>query len=236
MLPLFPPPQIGFHLTLNDSYGPLSTALPLSLAHKSYGMPAESGHSDSVIGQDEEEQQNLIASSSINNDKEPLNQSQIQSSNQSLPTPVAGSGGDTTKPPVAHRQQSGFEMQDNPVAQEWSRSSEDVESHSGAARAIKSKDFSNGEEEHLQGSTKGSGVATPPQSRDDRRLAAAFAHPATKDPQQIIWVPRDALGLGEEAVRLMKKLKIEATDKDATINEKVRFRLFLLFCLALARR
>ncbi|KAG8926837.1 hypothetical protein FRC01_008317, partial [Tulasnella sp. 417] len=31
----------GFHLILNQSYGPLLTALPLTLAHKSYGMPKQ---------------------------------------------------------------------------------------------------------------------------------------------------------------------------------------------------
>jgi len=32
---------IGFNLVINSSYGPLLNALPLTLAHKSYGMPQE---------------------------------------------------------------------------------------------------------------------------------------------------------------------------------------------------
>ncbi|KAG8983611.1 hypothetical protein FRB93_007124 [Tulasnella sp. JGI-2019a] len=35
---------IGFNLIVNNSYGPLLHALPLTLAHKSYGMPAEPNH------------------------------------------------------------------------------------------------------------------------------------------------------------------------------------------------
>ncbi|WVR05022.1 hypothetical protein IAU60_002034 [Kwoniella sp. DSM 27419] len=41
----------AFHFVLLESYGPLVHALPLSLAHKSYGMPHEDGHAGSIIGQ-----------------------------------------------------------------------------------------------------------------------------------------------------------------------------------------
>src|ERR1700753_403331 len=37
-----------------DSYGPLSKALPLTLAHRSYGMPKEGDGTDSII-EDESE-------------------------------------------------------------------------------------------------------------------------------------------------------------------------------------
>ena len=107
-------------------------------------------------------------------------------------------------------------MQDNPVGQQWSRSSDDEGNNNNKS--------SDGDDERVVRKDHGAGgveMALSP-SKEEKRLAAAFAHPATKDPQQIVWVPRDSLGLGEEAVRLMRERKIEATEKDATVSEKVR--------------
>ncbi|KAG8910948.1 hypothetical protein FRC00_007273 [Tulasnella sp. 408] len=49
----------GFHFVVNQSYGPLVTALPLTLAHKSYGMPHQpslpSGEPEDDMAQENEE-------------------------------------------------------------------------------------------------------------------------------------------------------------------------------------
>ncbi|KAG8853288.1 hypothetical protein FRB96_008373 [Tulasnella sp. 330] len=50
---------IGFNLIINNSYGPLLTSLPLTLAHKSYGMPQESNSPDELNDGDDNERRRL---------------------------------------------------------------------------------------------------------------------------------------------------------------------------------
>lgn len=51
-------PQAATHYVLIVSYKPLIHSLPLSLAHLSYGMPKETGHEGSVIGEYTEDHDN----------------------------------------------------------------------------------------------------------------------------------------------------------------------------------
>lgn len=146
--------------------------------------------------------------SASTNDKEPLRRANDDrhSADHTHGT-IAGSGAEpsSTLPdehnakPAFKSRPSGIELDDQ---QHSSRSS--LENQNG----LKKKDHA-------------TGMSTPASTREERKLLSAFAHPATKDGQQIIWVPRDSLGLGQEAVRLMHERNIEATDKDATLSEKV---------------
>ncbi|KAJ7485366.1 hypothetical protein FB451DRAFT_1229446 [Mycena latifolia] len=47
-----------------------------------------------------------------------------------------------------------------------------------------------------------------------------FAHPAASRPQRIVWFPRDRLGLGEEEQRACEAAGVDASIKDAEMNEK----------------
>jgi calcium permeable stress-gated cation channel len=47
-----------------------------------------------------------------------------------------------------------------------------------------------------------------------------FAHPATSRPQRTVWLPKDTLGLGAEEVRACRDAGVEASMKDAVMNEK----------------
>ncbi|KAJ7512679.1 hypothetical protein B0H11DRAFT_1897989 [Mycena galericulata] len=47
-----------------------------------------------------------------------------------------------------------------------------------------------------------------------------FAHPAASRPQRIVWFPRDRLGLGEEEERACREVGVNASLKDAEMNEK----------------
>lgn len=64
---------------------------------------------------------------------------------------------------------------------------------------------------------------------DEMEHENAFTHPAAKTDQQIIWLPRDSLGLGEEAVGQLRRMKIRASYHDALVTEKVRSRFSFLY-------
>lgn len=57
-------------------------------------------------------------------------------------------------------------------------------------------------------------------SREDYD-AYAFAHPATKEPQRIIWLPEDELGLAEAEVKDNLSVGIASTTKDAVLDDEV---------------
>lgn len=50
----------------------------------------------------------------------------------------------------------------------------------------------------------------------------AFAHPASKEPQRIIWLPEDELGLAVAEVQDNQSIGILSTTKDAVLDSKVR--------------
>lgn len=50
----------------------------------------------------------------------------------------------------------------------------------------------------------------------------AFAHPASKEPQRIIWLPEDELGLAVTEVQDNQSIGILSTTKDAVLDNKVR--------------
>jgi hypothetical protein len=52
----------------------------------------------------------------------------------------------------------------------------------------------------------------------------AFAHPASKEPQRIIWLPEDELGLAVTEVQDNQSIGILSTTKDAVLDNKVRNR------------
>jgi hypothetical protein len=57
-------------------------------------------------------------------------------------------------------------------------------------------------------------------SREDYDVDA-FAHPATKEPQRIIWLPEDELGLAGAEVKDNLSVGILSTTKDAVLDSKV---------------
>jgi hypothetical protein len=49
----------------------------------------------------------------------------------------------------------------------------------------------------------------------------AFAHPASKEPQRVIWLPEDELGLTAAEIKDNMSIGILSTSKDAVLNNKV---------------
>jgi hypothetical protein len=57
-------------------------------------------------------------------------------------------------------------------------------------------------------------------NREDYDISA-FAHPASKEPQRVIWLPEDELGLTAAEIRDNMSIGILSTSKDAVLNNKV---------------
>jgi hypothetical protein len=47
-----------------------------------------------------------------------------------------------------------------------------------------------------------------------------FAHPALSRPQRTVWIPQDTLGLADEEEKACKDAGVDASLKDAEMNEK----------------
>ena len=47
-----------------------------------------------------------------------------------------------------------------------------------------------------------------------------FYHPASVEPQRVVWVPRDGLGLGEAEARAIGEMGIRVSLDDARMDEK----------------
>jgi hypothetical protein len=56
---------------------------------------------------------------------------------------------------------------------------------------------------------------------DDGNDPNAFFHPATKDPQRIIWLPRDDLGLCDDEIERNAASGVQSTNTHAWLNSKV---------------
>lgn len=65
----------------------------------------------------------------------------------------------------------------------------------------------------------GPGVIRPP---DDSAAPAAFFHPATHQPQPIVWLPVDELGVARDQVRKNRKEGVKSTTRNAVFDSKNR--------------
>ncbi|KAJ9093395.1 hypothetical protein QFC21_006425 [Naganishia friedmannii] len=54
----------------------------------------------------------------------------------------------------------------------------------------------------------------------------AFAHPASKEPQRVIWLPEDELGLAAAEIKDNMSIGIMSTSKDAVLNNKGKVEIF----------
>ncbi|KAJ3491586.1 hypothetical protein NLI96_g589 [Meripilus lineatus] len=141
-----------FHMILNNSYGPLLHALPLSLAEKLGGLP------------DTPEQ----GSVSENDGKE-------KTAGPSVPAPSQAAKGKATS--IEEAEEGG------------------------------PSDADDADETSLKGLTDDNG----PQE---------FDHPASIEPQRVIWLPRDTLGLGQAEEAAIRERGIDVSTQGAVMNGK----------------
>lgn len=203
--------QAANQYILNNSYGPLLRSLPISLAHLSYGMPKEDGHEGSQIGDDED----MPIPQHDNSSSEHLSPSPPgeRMSNETANGSPAGANGlksTSTQPtaPVARHNGDAFEMAklsekpQRPQAKENTQEEDEAKTEADFAKP------------------GGRGARRP--QREDGADPKAFLHPATKDPQRILWLPRDALGLADAQVAENTAAGVESTTRNAIFNSQVR--------------
>ncbi len=61
-----------------------------------------------------------------------------------------------------------------------------------------------------------------PVDTSDRQLMAAFYHPSLREEQRTLWFPHDKYGMGDAAVLLAQRQKLDATNEKTTYNDKDR--------------
>ncbi|KAB5589777.1 hypothetical protein CTheo_6774 [Ceratobasidium theobromae] len=164
----------GYHFVLNDSYNSLLHPLPLTLAHKSYGMPKEhhpSQDDEAVRSEDDLRQRDFGR----------------QSSDQ---RPLTRDGGE----PLTAEQRAKLDQL------ERERAEHEMDAKISPAKA----------------ETYGKNVAEEGKQNEGPE---DFSHPAAVEPQRVVWLPRDPLGLGEAEERQLKSLGIEVSTENAEMDE-----------------
>ncbi|KAG9021395.1 hypothetical protein FS842_006618 [Serendipita sp. 407] len=157
-----------FHMVLNNSYKPLLYSLPLTLAHKSYGMP-QTGEGDDT---------NEDESADFGGDASPTSPSGVKASKKReesvqeekilVPSPV---------PNTSH-----------------------VQHNQGP------------------GPTKDYGASVPVEGKRNEG-PTDFNHPASVEPQRIIWIPEDPLGIGKIEADHLNSQGVEASTENATMSD-----------------
>ena len=69
------------------------------------------------------------------------------------------------------------------------------------------------------------GPGVKPLDQQDPDDPYAFFHPATRQPQPILWLPKDSLGLCEAEIEANASAGVESTCKGATLSHKGRVRV-----------
>ncbi|WVF72428.1 hypothetical protein IAT40_007243 [Kwoniella sp. CBS 6097] len=282
------------HYVLLESYGPLIHSLPLSLAHRSYGMPSEKDHERSIIGQDYADQESIQQPQGINSSREHLTAAANNGFDNGISpatshgSPSQGEKADPYSLGASGEQNgvaNGMQGQEGQeVLDDWKRIEErerlqaegieqpterdfayaangdDVELGVGtnldntpsddqtlssptapgppvsqpqdgpqpqqqqaakrapSVKSAKSAKSTGSEETVYFAVPGGAGVRT--RKLDDGNDAKAFFHPATKEPQRIIWLPQDELGLCEAEIRRNEQEGVKSSSRAAWLNEK----------------
>jgi hypothetical protein len=169
---------IFFHMLINNSYGPLLHSLPLTLAHKSYGMP-QTGEQDEEIGDDE--------SADFGGEESPDSPSDLKKKETVPPKARPGHNGVTEEsrvpPPIMTGGNTGLQHNQGP------------------------------------GPSAEYGASVPVEGKRNEG-PTDFNHPASVEPQRIIWIPQDPLGLGEAESSELMKDGIESSTENATMDAK----------------
>lgn len=193
--------QAFFHIILNNSYGPLIHALPLSLADKTYGIQGAEVHDEN---RDQAERQLDDQASIVDSEEAGYEKAQAKKRERARTPSVASTSYPPDKPVQAQREDVDV---DNAIENEGSMSSP--------------KPTPTSPENPPPLSHKSSSV----QAIDEQEGPKEFYHPASVDMQRPVWIPRDELGLGEEEERFCRERGIEASMKGAVMDGKGNVRI-----------
>ncbi len=189
--------QIAYQYVFQTSFDPLKNALPLTLAHLSYGMPKETGHHDSFIeAAGSEASYNAQADRGKDADGRGLarlSSDGVTAGNSADGLTDGQRNGDVE---MAHLDGHTVAIKEGVVAQDFAPGAPHYRSR-----------------HHLNEAQM--------REAEETLDSDAFSHPATKEPQRIIWLPEDALGLAAAEARDNESVGIASTYQDATLNKKV---------------
>ncbi|KAI0792351.1 DUF221-domain-containing protein [Abortiporus biennis] len=180
-----------FHMIINNSYGPLIDYLPLSLAEKTGGLPdANRDEAERELN----EQDSMIESPS----EKPIPKDSSPSS-----TPDHAEESSSHSHPPTPTSSSSPQLDKAKAIQ-----TEDIE-----ARPRHSHDSRN---------DVNSPDSTPDKFKaiDEEAGPKEFYHPASVDPQRVVWLPRDQLGLAEAEVSAIRARGIDVSMHGATMDGK----------------
>ena len=211
--------QAANQYILNNSYGPLLHSLPISLAHLSYGMPKEDGHDGSQIGDDED--MPVPGPDNASNEHltpTPPGERASQDADSGSSAEQANAKSTSVQPNVPVERQEAVEM---------SNMSEKRERQQAEAAQVQAEDEAKTEADFAKPGGHG---ARRRYRVDDSSDPNAFFHPATKDPQRILWLPRDGLGLADAQVADNIAAGVESTTRNAIYNSQVSVALVCTLC------
>ena len=236
------------HYILIVSYKPLIHALPLSLAHLSYGMLKETGHEGSVIGEYTEDHEQINSSTEHLNKPEgnvsPPDSVQTArdeengQSNGTYPTEKSGYSPPDVQPVAIENGDAGtardFAFHDNGVEDtQYPPPSTGIPTSAGPPIGVthdealelgtlgQQPDPSNEDVDVEPYFALPGGPGVQVLKEQDENDPNAFFHPATKEPMRVIWLPRDELGLCEAEIGNNTRIGIPSVHRYATLNAKV---------------
>ncbi|RSH91201.1 hypothetical protein EHS25_009500 [Saitozyma podzolica] len=219
------------HYTIIVSYGPLINALPLSLAHLSYGAETEMGHEGSIIGSDDDDdddEREHSGDKARSSSKTRLVQSRpsedINPDESDKNNDIAVRDFGDKKPPVSTDTIS-VEPEPEPPATSTAPGPPEGESHPFPFKQppqppISSWATSPPVEEQVKYFAVPGGPGVRKRKLPGEDDPDAFFHPATKDPQRIIWLPRDQLGLADDEIERNAAAGVQSTNLNAVLNGK----------------
>ncbi|TFK27166.1 DUF221-domain-containing protein [Coprinopsis marcescibilis] len=182
----------GFHIILNNSYGPLIVALPLSLKDRL-------GQGIDVEEQGEGQRVNVGSQDSFK-----------PTADVASKRPAARNDDLESAIPEDQRE---FVRQGLAVAEE-PRSHEPAPTSSSPSASNSSNDPSSVTSADQKVSKKQA------KAEEDEFNKYGFGHPAATRPQRTIWIPVDDLGLSNFEVDANRKAGVDSSNKDAIINAK----------------
>jgi len=194
--------QVAFQYVMITSYGPLKDALPLSLAHLSYGMPVEKHQTDSFLEAQAADRSMLTGDTGIewNTNRQKNEDTELAR----ISTDVNTTGGDSAVGLTDSQRDVEMAQMDRPTE---------------IAEGVVAQDFAGTQMDNQEGGAQRSLAES---RRTEETLEEdAFSHPATKEPQRVIWLPLDELGLADAEVRDNELVGIKSTHRDAVLDSKV---------------
>jgi len=238
---------ITVHYMLYASYSPLIDSLPLSLAHLTYGSTAESRapkpivhdpHFSIISDVDEKKETVYVENVSLEPEEYLSNPYDTTPNSNSTERPASTSSSvtATSRDSQHKRYDSTYDWRDVYWCERTHRwelktsasptdaklasptSSDETQVDTEAA-----DDDDDDMEKTYFAKPGGAGVVS--YTRDDANDPAAFFHPATKDEQPTIWLPKDEFGIGTEEAAANAAMGVRSTTKNAIFDHKGRVKV-----------